>query len=210
MENSEAGNGATRDDLIQRIALMEAMIAEGRRSTARCGWYFILWGVVNLTGIGWQLSRPHFGWVWPNCLAAGNVLTLAGYLLQRRSAPAKCQSIQYRGVGAVWGMMGIAMTLYVGTALFEHFTWQLSYLAALLMIVGLAHAISAMILRWRVQGAVAALWWIGGVAIFFCRTATPMLVIMLIEMCLGMVAFGAYAMMLERRDSLGPAGTHAG
>ena len=66
---------------------------------------------------------------------------------------------------SVWGMMGLAMGIYIAAAMFTHFDWQYSYMAAILMMIGMAHAISAMILRWRVQGLVAAVYWAGGVAI---------------------------------------------
>ena len=45
MANFEAEDGTTRDDLVQRVALMEEMIAEGRQTTVRFGWIFLLWGV---------------------------------------------------------------------------------------------------------------------------------------------------------------------
>jgi hypothetical protein len=96
-------------------------------------------------------------------------------------------------------MMGLAMVLYVGSALVRHVSWQISYISAVMMIIGLAHAISSMLLRWKVQGVVALIWWAGGVAVFFAPRAAAVLIFAL-EMFLGMVVFGLYAMWLEGRS----------
>ena len=41
------------DDLNERLNLIEAMIAEGRRKTESWGWTFLLWGVAYYVAIGW-------------------------------------------------------------------------------------------------------------------------------------------------------------
>jgi hypothetical protein len=46
-------------------------------------------------------------------------------------------NLKARSVSAVWSMMGLAATLYSFTAIFSHDTWQVSYFAAILMLVGL-------------------------------------------------------------------------
>jgi len=63
----------------------------------------------------------------------------------------------------------------------------------------MAHAISAVILRWRAQAVMAAVWWAGGAAIFFVHSQSKVQCIMFVEMALSMIAFGLYAMVLERR-----------
>ena len=67
-------NGTSRNDLLQRIELMESMIVEGRQTTMRCGWIFVLWGLVDLAGMTWQLRPNHSRWVWPVSLGTGLVL----------------------------------------------------------------------------------------------------------------------------------------
>ena len=155
MAEFEQEDGMTRDDLVQRVALMEAMIAEGRRYTGRNSWIFVLWGLVDLTAWVWQNYSPHFGgrWAWPICLTAGAVLTLAGKMLQKSETGYSSNDLCSR-VMSVWGMMGLAMGIYVASAILTHFTWQYSYVAGLLMMLGMAHAISAMFLRWRCRD-----WW---------------------------------------------------
>jgi len=202
MANVEEGGGGMRDDLVQRLALMEAMIAEGRRSTKRYAWIFILWGMVDLTAMAWRHLEPRSDWVWrwawPICLVVGAALTVVGLVMRRRESGAVV-SVECRSLEATWGMMGITLGIYVAAGMVRHMTWQLSYCAALLMMLGMAHAISAKILRWPVQGAVAVVWWISGVAMFYTQTFAQVNTIMFVEMVLGMIGFGLYAMSLERR-----------
>jgi hypothetical protein len=207
MENLEPEGGTSREELLERVALMEAMICEGRRATCRYGWIFVLWGLVDLAGLAWQWEMPHSMLVWPVVIASGFLIQGLGFARMRRGARAG-KSVQGRSVGAVWSMMGAAVTLYVAGAMIRHLTWQVSYVAAILMMLGMAHAISAMILRWRVQAMVAALWWAGGIALYFVPRPYPV-VIFTLEMFFGMVLFGIYVMVRERRGGDGAGMCHA-
>jgi hypothetical protein len=191
-------NGTTRDDLLQRVALMETMIAEGRRNTGRFGWVFVLWGLVCLSGVAGSSLFPQSHWVWPILIACGFLIQFIGIAMHRRSGNWPSDSIKSRSVAAVWRMMGIAIILYAAPAIATHTIHQIAYIAAVFMFLGLAHATSAMILRWKAQGVVAGLWWAGGVATYFVPR-NYVIVIYVVEMVCCMVLFGAYAMMLERR-----------
>lgn len=201
MTHGEQEDGTTRDDLVQRVELMERLIAEGRQYTGRNSWIFVLWGLVDLAAVAWQSYFWRFGgrWAWPVCLATGVVLTFAGKVLQRKNQGYSKNDMCSR-VMAVWGMMGLAMGIYVASAMLTHFDWQFSYGAGLLMMFGMAHAISARFLRWRMQGLVAAVYWAGGVAIFVCNSGRATRDIMLFEMCIVMILFGLYAMWREPRS----------
>ena len=206
MSDFETEDGVGRAELLQRLEVMECMIAEGRESTMRNGWIFVLWGLVDFAGMGWQYYWPHspfaWHWAWPICLSVGAVITVIGKMLQGRQ-PGKSKNMQCRSVEAVWAMMGVGMALYVGAEIATHLTWQYSYVAGMMMMLGTAHGTSAMILRWRVQGVVAAAWWAGGVGILVFNTSRAACNIFLTEMCVGMVLFGLYVMMLERRRKAG-------
>ena len=103
-------------------------------------------------------------------------------------------------MSAIWGMMGLTLVLYCFTAIFTHHTNGRGYLAAIFVIIGMANATSAIILRWGMQGAVAVLWWAGGLAFFFVPfTQRWFTAVFSLEMLFGMVFFGLYAMWLERR-----------
>jgi hypothetical protein len=210
MANYEPEGGTTRDDLVQRIALMEEMIAEGRQSTIRFGWSFVLWGLITLSGIGWQYFQPHSYWVWPVAIAVGFVIQFTGIVMRRRSGRSIRNNMQSRSIAAVWRMTAVAIVLYVGPAAVQHDTFLFAYIPALFMFFGLAHAISAVILRWRVQGVVAGLWWAGGVAVCNCDPAGRyMFTIYVAEIVLCMIFFGLYAMWLERRRAAAEGQTNA-
>lgn len=198
---------ATRDDLVARLDLIEAMIAEGRESTSRCGWIFVLWGVTILAAIALEWFHPGRIWTWPLVTCCGWALQIAGYFWLRSRGKFSCRpSAKGRTMAAIWGMMGVTLALYCFTGIFTRHG-GVAYLAAIFMIIGFAHATSAIVLRWRPQGAVAAMWWAGGIATFFL-TGYWLLAIMAGEMLLGMVFFGLYMMFLDRRTPPG-AVTHA-
>ncbi len=48
-----------RTDLINRLGLIEQMIAEGRRTTESWGWVFLLWGIGPLIAMWWEARWPH-------------------------------------------------------------------------------------------------------------------------------------------------------
>ena len=197
MANFEAEDGTTRDELVQRVALMEAMIAEGRKSTARFGWIFVMWGLVYFAAIAWCVYLPFKIWAWPVCVAVAIATSIAVKARQKR-ASGRGEDRYSRSIEAVWKAMGSAIGLYVIAAIASHHAGSPAYVAAILFFIGLAHAISAMILRWGVQGVVAAIWWAGGIAVFFV-SAGQSIAIFLVATFFGMILFGLYAMWLERR-----------
>ncbi len=196
MTNPETDNGTTRDDLVQRVALMETMIAEGRKSTARFGWVFVMWGLIYFVAMGWVVLLPFKEWAWPVCVTIG---VLVSIVRGRVRAVGSSESQRSRSIEAVWQAMCVAIILYViGAGVSGHGN-QSAYYAAVFFFVGLANGISARILRWGVQGLVAFIWWGCGAALFFFQTRNEVLSIFLVAAFFGMILFGLYAMMLERR-----------
>jgi len=208
MTNTEREDGTTREDLIQRVALMETMIAEGRRNTGRFGWIFILWGLVCLSGTGLSYLQPHSYWVWPIVIASGFAIQFIGIAMHRRSGQWPSNNMKSRSVAAVWRMMGIAIILYAIPAILTHTIHQIAYIAAIFMFLGMAHATSAVILRWRAQAVVAGLWWAGGIATYFVPR-DYVITIYVVEMVCCMVLFGVYAMWLERQRAAALVQHHA-
>jgi hypothetical protein len=197
MTDKQEFSNVNRDDLVQRVALMETMIAEGRRSTARFGWVFVMWGLIYFVATGWAVFLPSRNFAWPVCVTIG---IAAGVIVNvRRKRSGEIESPQSRAIGAVWKMMGAGVTLFAFSAGIAHRANSAVYFTAILFFVGLAHATSAVILRWGVQGAVAAIWWGSGIAILFVSSQSVMLAIFLSASFFGMILFGLYAMLLERR-----------
>jgi hypothetical protein len=197
MTDFETSNPLQRDDLIQRLELMEAMVAEGRSTTIRYGWIFLMWGLLYFAAVGWELYLPARNFAWPVCMVLGVVILQVWRWRIVRSGLGH-ESPSSRSIGAVWGAIGLAFFLYMGAAALSHHIQSVAVNATVMFFLGLAHAISALILRWRVQGAVAAIWWAGGMAIFFAPYPAS-LIIFLAASFFGMVLFGLYTMMLERR-----------
>lgn len=193
----------SRDDLVGRLNLMEAMIAEGRQATGRCGWVFVLWGVVIISALALEWTHPGRVWNWPLAITTGWVLQFAGFFWRRRSGDYIRRNAKGRALSAIWGMMGVTLALYCFTGSATHHA-GIAYLSAIFMIIGMAHAASAIILRWGVQGAVAAMWWAGGMATFFIN-GSWLPVIFALEMLFGMIFFGLYMMFLDRRAQSGTA-----
>ena len=51
-----------RQELNDRLSLIESMIAEGRRTTESWGWTFVLWGVAYYIAIAWAtVGRSYLG-----------------------------------------------------------------------------------------------------------------------------------------------------
>src|SRR5690348_11805680 len=106
----------TRDELVARLDLMEAMIAEGRQATARCGWIFVLWGLIDLAGMALQELYPYRRWNWPIVIALGWLIQFTVFFRQRRRAVRACSpNTKGRAMAAIWGMMGVTLTLYCFT-----------------------------------------------------------------------------------------------
>lgn len=182
-------------ELIERIDLVEAMIAEGKNSTARRGWIFVTWGFTYILAVLWNSYLPQKEWAWPICIGLALIAIKFGQLRQRRRSLR--ESTRSRSIDAVWSGFGKAVLLYVIVAGLSHRLQDPSYEAAVLIFFGGAHAMSATILRWRVQWAVAILWFAAGAAAFFV-TSKVAIGVFIVASLLGLVCFGLYVMALER------------
>ena len=152
--NPDPEPAPTRDDLVARLDLMEAMIAEGREATGRCGWVFVLWGLDILAALGLEWMHPGRMWNWPVVISLGWILQFAGFFWQRRRGKYRCRpNTKGRAMAAIWSMMGVTLGLYCFTGIFTRHGGGVAYIAAIFMIIGFANATSAIILRWKPQGA---------------------------------------------------------
>ena len=55
------GKAMNEREIGERIALIESMMREGRRSTEQWGWNFLLWGIAYLVAVAWSTWLPHGG-----------------------------------------------------------------------------------------------------------------------------------------------------
>lgn len=199
-----------RSELQERIALIEQMIAEGRRSTERWGWVFVLWGVAYTVAVVWAswggsptvwgsrsmlLGGVHAGLAWPVTMFSAAAVTLVIGLRRGRE---KTATMLGRAVTSVWIGIGLSMlvlfpALSAAGRMEEH-----SFVALVAALLGAANAGSGLILRWKMQLACAVVWWATAVAACFGPVAQAA-VVFLVAVFLCQIVFGVYAMMKESR-----------
>lgn len=183
-------------DLEERVRLIERMLAEGRRTTARWAWAFVLWGVAYYVAMAWAAWGPKGEWSWPVTMVAASIATV---LLAARKPHYDAQTAVGRALGAVWIAIGIAMfTLLGALGITGRLEWNF-FVAIVATMLGIANAASGMILRWRLQSACAAAWWVTAVAACFASAAHATAVF-LAATFFCQIAFGVYGMIAESRD----------
>jgi hypothetical protein len=197
-------------DLNERFALVESMIAEGRRSTESWGWVFLLWGVAYCVAIAWaswghglsvwgsnyiQIGPARVGLAWPVTMICSVFLTLA---IGMRKGGGHAGTASVRAIVSIWVAVGIAMLLLfpalgVSGRLEEH-----GFVAIVAAMLGVANGASGLILRWKSQIACAVVWWIASA--FACFGSIAQVTgVFLAAIFLCQIVFGIYAMLMESR-----------
>jgi hypothetical protein len=185
---------AQEQDLKDRLSLIEAMIAEGRRTTESWGWTFVLWGVAYYVAIAWS-ALGHSTLAWPVTMVAAGVLT--GFLASR-SARRRPETTIGRAMMAIWLAMGIStfavmLSLGIGGRLDLHIS-----VAIVGAMLGGANATSSIILKWKMQFACAVVWWTATVAsVFGSDNQASIEFLAAIFFC--QIVFGIYAMISDAR-----------
>ncbi|HWA95166.1 MAG TPA: hypothetical protein VG844_11255 [Terracidiphilus sp.] len=181
-------------ELRERLSLIEAMIAEGRRTTERWGWSFVLWGVAYYVAIAWT-SFGKSEIAWPVTMIAAFVVTLA---LAARKMRGKTATTAGRAVGAVWRGVGISLFVVLFALSMGGHVEQHTFAAIVGGLLGAANSISSMILRWKMQFAVAVVWWAMAVAVSF-GSDRVMEIAFLTALFFCQIVFGVYCMIAESR-----------
>jgi hypothetical protein len=202
----------SKQDLNERFALVESMIAEGRRSTESWGWVFLLWGVAYSVAIGWaswgrglsvwgsnyvEIGPAKVGLAWPVTMICSVILTLA---IGLRKGGRRSGTASVRAIVSIWISVGVAMLLLfpaLGASgrLEEH-----GFVAIVTAMLGVANGASGLILRWKAQIACAVVWWTASaIACFGSPAQTTIVFLAAIFLC--QIVFGTYAMILESRRS---------
>lgn len=181
-------------ELTERLKLIESMIAEGRRSTGRWGWTFVLWGVAYYVAEAWAIWGR--SWLaWPVTMVAAFVISSLVASRMKHGRPATTLG---RAVGAPWIAMGISiMTVLIALAVSGRYDPHV-YVAIIGAMLGTAHLTSAIILKWKMQFACALVWLAAGVVACFGSQAVAGIGF-LAATFLGQIVFGIYAMVLEAR-----------
>jgi len=187
---------ATPQELAERLNIIEKMIAEGRRHTESWGWTFILWGIAYYVALAWTAWR-HSEWAWPATVLIAVVITIVVAYSKNARHPGTTLG---RAIGSIWIALGISISLlFLALGFSGRLTDQHVFVAVIAGILGMANGASALILRWKVQFACAAVWWLAIIATSFGsdRVST---ISFLAAIFLGQIAFGAYGLIAETKE----------
>jgi hypothetical protein len=187
-------------ELTERIALIESMMRAGRKTTEYWGWNFLLWGIAYFVAVAWSSFLPSAGgprlaWLLTKIFAV--LLTIG---IARRRTRNKPRTELSRAMHAIWTAMGCGIFAFAFPVAFSgHFEAQ-SFMAAIEVMLGIAHVASGIFLRWPTQIVVGALWWAAAIASAFVSTGNAVAIIFLGATFVCNIAFGIYLMIRESRD----------
>jgi hypothetical protein len=192
----------SRQDLKERLALIETMIAEGRRNTESWGWVFLLWGAAYFVAIAWSSWGDGFSvWgsgnslAWPVTMIVAFFATLAVGFRKGKGHPATTVG---RAIVAVWLCVGISMLVLFPALAINGRLDQHVFVALVAAMLGAANAASGVMLRWKGQIACGVIWWGASAAACFGSIA-QLTIVFVASIFLCQIVFGIYAMMLEAR-----------
>ena len=183
-------------ELKERLNLIEAMIAEGRRNTGSWAWTFVFWGVAYYVAIAWT-AYNQWPWAWLVTMMSAWLLCWAIIRNQKKNQPKQKPSTSGgRAILSIWTAMGVSMVLLLPALGFSGLFNQHVFVAIVAAMMGLANGASGMIVRWKAQIASALVWWAASVsACFGSDNQCQMVFLVAIFLC--QIVFGVYAMIYE-------------
>jgi len=195
-----------RQELADRLGLIETMIAEGRRKTESWGWTFVLWGAAYGGAIvGSNAGYPFAQWsiwghrslAWPVAVISALVAMFVIIAVSGRKEK-QPETTMGRAVYSLWMVLAITMPLLLIALGSSNRLDQQGFVAIVGGLLGMTNAASSLILKWRLQFACAVVWW--AAAAGACFSSVPMaLVIFLAAIFLCQILFGVYGMASEIR-----------
>ncbi len=192
-------NDEGRARALGQLELIEQMILEGRRTTERWGWSFVVWGVGHSAALLWS-ELAGAPWAWGVCMSTcGLVMAVASAVRRKNREKRPAQS---RALGAIWEAfawsLGVAIVAAVVGGSRGYFENGVFY-AQFFGLMGAANYASAVILRWPLQRILGIAWWGAALAALL---APPERVpwIFLGMAVVGEIGFGAWLMVRERRE----------
>lgn len=184
----------TNSELRDRLDLIESMLAAGRRQTESWGWTFLLWGIAYYVAIAVN-HLSHSRWSWPVTMISAGILTFLISMRIRRSKPG---TIMGRVICAIWISLGISMFVLLLSLAQNHMLYARSSFAIVCTLLAMANAISGMTLKWTMQIACAAVWWLAAVVVCFSNELQSF-VVFLAAIFFCQIVFGIYAMICDAK-----------
>lgn len=198
-------------DLKERLALIEAMIAEGRQRTESWGWTFLLWGgayFIAIVWAGWGNSFSVWGdgkshpLAWPVSMICAFFAT---FLIGSRKGRNQPNTTIGRAVFSIWISVGTSMLILFPALAISGRLDRHSFVALVAAMLAAANSASGIMLRWKAQFGCAVVWWITSAAACFGSTS-QLTVVFLAAIFVCQILFGTYVMILESRRHGGSGG----
>ncbi len=187
----------TMDHELQgRLALMESMIAEGRKTTEYWGWAFVLWGIAYFVAIGWSYLSGRGDIAWPVTMIGGVVLTT---MIARAKKTGRACTTTSRAISSIWTAVGLAFFAYCFPLSASGHAEPHAFQATVEVLLGVANLASGLLLRWRQQRVIGLLWMSAAVATCFV-SRSAIVIIFMVATLVCLVGFGVYLMIRESRD----------
>lgn len=195
----------TSQDLKERIALIETMIAEGRKQTQSWGWTFLLWGVAYYIAMAWTAWGTRPALAWPVTMIAASIVTALSAARMAHSHPTTTLG---RATGSVWLAVGISMFILLFALAWQRLLDQQIFMGIVAAMLGTANAASSLILKWKAQFVCTVVWWI---TCAVCVVGTPRqsMLALVVAILICQIAFGIYAMSLDARRRRPNGAVHA-
>ena len=184
------------EDLNERLALIEGMIAEGRRDTANWAWCCVLWGAAFYIAMAWAAWGARGALSWPVTMMAASAITV--FLASRKTRNNPPTTLG-RAVSSVWIAVGISMFVLLSALGWRGLLEQQIFMGILSAMLGAANAASSMILKWKTQFACTLVWWTA-CAICVLGTGVQATIALVATIFLCQIVFGIYAMIRESRS----------
>jgi hypothetical protein len=176
-------------EMLDRLKLIETMIAEGKRTTERWGWSFLLWGIGPLIAMLWAAQWQHADWAWP--VTMGLCIIINGLVLKARKRRGESKTTIMRSVGAIWTCVGATVLLLAFGAVWSGVVDFRYIFVALFALAAVAHGASSLILRWWPQFLAAVVWWLAS-GLAFVLPAARLQELAAMALLLGNIVFGTW------------------
>ena len=188
------------NELKERVRLIEAMIAEGRRDTESWAWAFILWGIGHLVAVLWS-QHSSGGLAWGITMTSCGI-AMGAVAATRAARPGRKSTTLGRALGSVWASLGISIAVIavvgsISGAVSGPMIWT-----AFFVLMGAASFSSGLILRWSPWTAMGILWWLAAAGSMFA-TAEQLVALFIAMALVGEIGFGLFLAIRERREAAG-------
>ncbi len=188
-----------QQELLERLEIMERMVAEGRSDTTYWGWMFILWGVGHAVAAVWAVKTNLSALPWAVLMPLCGILSGLGAAYVSRRESRRVTTVG-RALGGLWIALGISMFLFgaIGGAYLA--VLPRLVVAGFCILLGLVNSASGHLLRWWPQRIIGVFFWGCAVVAGVASSRAVLFWTFMASVLVGEVAFGLFLTILERQQ----------